>query len=76
MNGFWVIDTKATANRIRLFMKAKNITVKDIQKEMGFNNPQAVYRWLRGGVMTLDNLVALAQMFNCRLDDIVIIDKN
>ena len=43
---------------------------------MGFNTPNAVYRWFRGDAMpTLDNLVILAAIFGVLMDDIIIVDR-
>ena len=52
------------------------LTVHDLQVIMGFNTPQAIYKWMRGAAMpTLDNMVILAAALNVGLDDIVVIDR-
>ena len=39
----------------------------------GFNTPQAIYKWQRGDALpTVDNLVALAAVFEVQIDDILI----
>ena len=42
------IQQKETGNRIKSLLKQNGYTVKDIQGAMGFENPQAVYKWLSG----------------------------
>ena len=44
---------------------------------MGFNTPQALYKWERGLCLpTLDNLVILAELFNVSIEDILAIKKD
>jgi len=71
-----VIDMQATGKNIADMRKARGITVHDIQCKMGFNTNQAIYKWQRGDAMpTIDNLVILADMFNVRIDDIIVVDR-
>ena len=39
------IQQKETGNRIKRLLKENGYTVKDVQGAMGFENPQAVYKW-------------------------------
>ena len=71
-----VVNTKKTGARIKLIMKKRKITVTDIQKQCCLQTKTSVYRWLSGDNMpTIDNLVILADMFKCRLDDIIVVDR-
>ena len=57
-----MVNTGLNINRLR---KANNLSVKNIQDVLGFNTPQALYKWERGLTLpTLDNLVILAELFN------------
>ncbi|MBR4394064.1 MAG: helix-turn-helix transcriptional regulator [Oscillospiraceae bacterium] len=70
------INMAATGRNINAMRRRAGMTVRDIQTAMGFNTPNAVYRWLRGDAMpTLDNLVILAAIFGVRMDDIIIVDR-
>ena len=70
------VDMKATGQNIKNMMKAKGITARDIQARCGFGTPQAVFKWMRGVCMpTIDNMIIIADMFGCTMDDIVIINK-
>lgn len=39
------IKQKVTGNKISELLKKNGYTVKDVQEAMGFENPQAVYKW-------------------------------
>ena len=70
------INMAATGRNINAIRRRAGMTVRDIQTAMGFNTPNAVYRWLRGDAMpTLDNLVILAAIFGVLMDDIIIVDR-
>lgn len=69
------INIKATGENITKMRKNKGITVKALQNALGFSTPQAIYKWQQGVCMpTIDNLVILAAIFDCRIDDIIITD--
>ena len=65
-----------TGNNIIRLRKMKGISVKQIQEAMGFNTPQAIFKWQRGETMpTIDNLLILSEMFETTIDEILIRDK-
>lgn len=67
-----VIDLPRTGAKIDLLRKKANISVKDIQEIFGFENPQAIYKWIHGrNLPTVDNLIILAEIFNVTVDDIL-----
>ena len=68
-----VIDVKATGEKINELRDKAGITVKDIQMFLGFASPYPVYKWINGkNLPTLDNLLALAEMFGVKMDDIIV----
>lgn len=70
-----VIDLPKTGAKINLLRKKANISVKEIQEVFGFENPQAIYKWIHGrNLPTVDNLIILAKIFNVGVDDILSID--
>lgn len=70
------INMKKTGTNISKLMVENNTSVRDIQSSMGFNTPQAVYKWKRGeSIPNIDNLFVLSEMFNCKIEDIVIVDR-
>lgn len=70
------VDVAATGKKIRDMRTAKGLTVRDMQAAFGFATPQAIYKWFRGAALpTVDNMVILADIFQCRIDDIVVVKK-
>ena len=71
------IDVQATGQRIRMLMEQQGLTVRDLQEQMDFQNPQAIYKWLAGKNMPgVDNLVNLSKILDVTMDDIVATDDN
>ena len=71
------IDMVATGRNIAVLRQAAGLTVKDLQVIFGFATPQAIYKWQHGTAMpTIDNLVALAMIFDVTVDDIIVIDTD
>jgi len=69
------IQQKATGERIRELLKRHGYTVKDIQEIMGFENPQAVYKWLSGkSLPSIDNFLILSRVLHTNIEDILVID--
>lgn len=69
---FPVLDAAATGKRIRELRIANHLRVEDISEFMGFETPQAVYKWQRGQSMpTVDNLYALSVLFKISIDEIL-----
>ena len=69
------INMAATGRNINTLRKAAGMTVHDLQLRMGFNTPQAIFKWQRGdNLPTIDNLVILAAIFGVKLDDIIVVD--
>ena len=70
------INMQKTGERISCLRKEKGITIKQIQEEMGFNTPQAIYKWQNGTTLpSLENLVVLAEMFETTIAEIVVVEK-
>lgn len=68
-----MINMQKTGANIKMLMKLNNIKVIQIQDILGFNTPQAIYKWLRGEPMpTIDNMVILATLLNTTIDNIII----
>ena len=70
------IDMEATCERLNELRKERNLTMADIQHHFGFNTPQSVYKWMTGkGLPNLDNLVILADLYKCKVDDMLVCDR-
>lgn len=72
---FMSIDCEETGMRIKKLIRENGYSVKDIQEAMGFENPQAVYKWLRGeSLPSIDNLLILGKILNTKLENILAIN--
>ena len=62
-----------TGKNITRLMKINNIKVTELQEILGFEYPQAIYKWKRGECLpTIDNLIILASVFKTTIDKIII----
>ncbi|MCR5096598.1 MAG: helix-turn-helix domain-containing protein [Erysipelotrichaceae bacterium] len=70
------IDMIGTGNNISRLRKLNSLSIKDVQEAMGFNTPQAIYKWIRGeAIPSVDNLVILSELFNTTIDEILVKTK-
>lgn len=70
-----VINAKATGDKITQLQEAAGMTVKDPQQIFGFATPQAIYKWRKGtSIPAIDNLIVLAAVFGCKIDDLIVVD--
>lgn len=71
-----VIDTEATCSRLKEMFDERGLTPKDIKRILQLDSIQAVYKWISPKYKTipsLDNLVQLAHVMDCNLEDILVI---
>lgn len=69
---FCHIDKAGTGRRIGRLMEEANLKPADVQQSLHLTCVQTVYRWLEGvNVPSVDNLYALSQLFDVRMDDMV-----
>lgn len=70
---FPVIDLTATGANILRLRKACGLTVRDLQRFFGFDEPQAIYKWQRGqSLPSVDNLYALSALLGVPMNDILV----
>lgn len=68
------IDSEETGKNIKRLMDEKDISYKDVYLALGLCGHQAVYKWIWGqSLPTLDNLVGLAYLLDCSIDDILVV---
>lgn len=73
MTNYPVINTEATGKRIKELCRHNKISVNDVKEFMGFENPQAIYKWQRGeSLPSIDNFYALSRLLNVPIDSIII----
>lgn len=68
-----VIDLQATGANILQLRKAAGLSVKELQQLLGFEQPQAIYKWQSGASLpSIDHLLILSQLFQISINDILI----
>ena len=69
------INMTATGANIKSLIKTRGLKVVDVQNMLGFNTPQAIFKWMRGDAMpSIDNMVILAHLLDVTIDEIIIVD--
>ena len=69
------IRTKETGKKIKKLLMENGYTVRDIQDACGFENPQAIYKWISGrSLPSLDNFIILIRLLHTSIEYILVID--
>ena len=69
------IQPQETGKKIKSLLTEKGFSVKDVQSAMGFENPQAIYKWISGkSLPSLDNLVILSRLLHTSMESILVVD--
>ena len=69
------INTKKTGARIRVLRKRAGLRIIDISQALHVYE-NSVYRWQTGtSLPNIDNLVLLADLFKCKIDDLLVIER-
>lgn len=72
---YWSIEPEKTGKKIKKLLDASGYTVRDVQHLMGFNNPQAIYKWLSGkSLPSIDNFVILSRLLHTSIDNLLVVD--
>ncbi len=67
-----MIDQEETGRNILDLMHRQGLKVRDIQEACGFEQPQAVYKWIHGqSLPSIDNLLILAKLFGSTVEGIL-----
>lgn len=69
------IRTKETGKKIKKLLMENGYTVRNIQDACGFENPQAIYKWISGRTLpSLDNFIILSRLLHTSIEDILVVD--
>ena len=69
------IQPEKTGERIKKLLLEQGYTIREIQGAFGFENPQAIYKWLSGkSLPSIDNFVILSRLLYTTIEDILVID--
>ena len=75
MKQFPVIDPIATGKNIIRLRAERGMSVRDLQAYFGFEEPQAIYKWISGkSLPSLDNFVILSRLLHTSIENILVID--
>lgn len=72
------IDVPATSQNLKNLREKNNISVAQIQKLLGMQNPQSIYTWEnpeKKYLPRIDNLITLAKLYKVTLDELLIIQE-
>ena len=71
MKQFPVIDPIATGKNIIRLRVERGMSVRDLQAYFGFEEPQAIYKWVSGkSLPSLDNFVILSRLLHTSIENI------
>ena len=77
MKYFPQINMEKTGSNIIKLREAKGYSVRDLQSELGFDDPQAIYKWQKGkSLPRIDNLVILSELFETPIERILVVEKD
>lgn len=69
------IEPEKTGKKIKKLLDASGYSVRDVQRLMGFNNPQAIYKWISGkSLPSIDNFVILSRLLHTSIDNLLVVD--
>lgn len=72
---FPVIDLVKTGENIKRLRSEHGMSVRDLQEIMGFESPQAIYKWQWGDCLPdIQNLLVMSKLFNVAVDNILVTD--
>ena len=72
---YLLIQPKKTGEHIRKLLLEQGYTIREIQGAFGFENPQAIYKWLSGkSLPSIDNFIILSRLLHTTIEDILVID--
>ena len=71
-----IIDVEKTSIKLKEIREAKGTKVSQLQHLFSMENPQSIYNWEnpnKKNLPRIDNLVTLAQFYNVKIDDLIIV---
>lgn len=67
------LDMLKTGQMIKKAVQDSDYTVKELQNELGFECPQAIYRWFKGDILpSIDSLYILSKLLNVPMEDLLV----
>lgn len=70
------VNMIATGRRIRKLRMDANLSVEQLQKIFGFNNPTTIYKWESGRCLPdINNMFVLISLYEVSLESIYVLGK-
>ena len=67
------IDRKATGGRLKRLLQERGMKAADLQRLLGLENHQPVYKWLNGKTLpSLEHLCRIAEVLETSVEDILV----
>lgn len=71
-----VVNVKKTGPHIKEMFKERGLKVREVSEYLSLTSPTGIYTWFSGSRMpSIDHLVMLADMMDCKVDDIIITEE-
>ena len=71
-----LINMTKTGLNIKRLQKENSISVQDLQTKLCLGSKQSIYKWYWGqSLPDIQNLVSMSEIFNCKVEDILIFDE-
>lgn len=69
-----VVDKEATGENIKRLMRKAKIDTYELANVFGVRSTTSIYAWTQGKILpSADSLVKMAHIFNCTVDEILVI---
>ena len=71
-----IIDVEKTSIKLKEIREAKGTKISQLPHLFSMENPQSIYNWEnpnKKNLPRIDNLVTLAQFYNVKIDDLIIV---
>ena len=70
------LDKKKTGENIKRLMRKNGVSTFDLQVALNLTSASTIYLWTQGKYTpNADGFVKLAQVFNCSIDEILILEE-
>ena len=67
------VDLYMTGRLLRTRLDRAGLSVKQVQKVLGLECPQSIYRWLSGQALpSVENLYVLHRVLSCSMEDLIV----
>ena len=67
------VDLHMTGKLLRTRLDRAGLSVKQVQKVLGLECPQSIYRWLSGQALpSVENLYVLHRVLSCSMEDLIV----